>query len=109
LKKDDLNPGQEVSVDHFICSTKGRLFSSRGKSLEKDMFTGGAIFVDHSSSFLHVEFQSVMTSHATILAKTSFESMARDHGVIPQKYFLDNGSPFSSQEFSNIIRVQADE
>ena len=27
LKRDNLLPGKEVSVDHFVCSTKGRLFS----------------------------------------------------------------------------------
>jgi len=101
LKKNDLNPGQEVSVDHFVCSTKGRLFNSRGKSSEKEMFSGGAIFVDHASSHVHVEFQTVLTSHATIHAKTQYEAMCRDHGVIPQKYLSDNASAFTSQEFTN--------
>ena len=32
LKAKPLQPGQCVSVDHFVCSTKGRLFTSFGKS-----------------------------------------------------------------------------
>ena len=44
-------PGQEVSVDHFVCSTKGRLFTSRGKTRDEDMYFGGCVFIDHSSVF----------------------------------------------------------
>ena len=101
LRNSDLHPGQEVSVDHFVCCTCGRLFKSRGKSAEKDTYSGGALFVDHASSYVHSEFQQVLTSHATIIAKTSFEGMCRDHEVIPQKCLSDNGSAFSSKEFAN--------
>ena len=45
-------PGQEVSVDHFVCSERGRLFSSRGKTVDKDMYAGGCIFVDHASNYI---------------------------------------------------------
>ena len=37
----------------------------------------------------------------TIQAKTQYEAMCRDHGVIPQKYLSDNGPAFTSQEFTN--------
>jgi len=57
--------------------------------------------VNHSSSHVHVKFQTVLTSHATIVAKTQYEAMCRDHGVIPQKYLLDNGPAFLSQKFTN--------
>ena len=46
LKDRCLLPGQTVSVDHFVCSTKGRLFTSRGRSKDADTYTGGAIYVD---------------------------------------------------------------
>jgi hypothetical protein len=95
----NLLPGQEISVDHFICSTKGRLFTSKGKSKDDDMFSGGAIFVDQSSGHIHVEFQSSMSSHATLRAKESFESICRDYGVVPQKYLSDNGTAFTSANY----------
>jgi hypothetical protein len=41
LRDDHLAPGERVSVDHFVCSTKGRLFGSRGKTSQDDMFCGG--------------------------------------------------------------------
>ena len=49
LKRGHLHPGQCVSVDHFVCSTKGRLFTSRGKSSPKDMCSGSCVFIDHAS------------------------------------------------------------
>ena len=104
LKKNNLLPGQEISVDHFICSQKGRLFNSRGKSADKDMYKGGCIFVDHASNFVHVEFQTVLTSHATLASKVKFENICRDHGVHPQRYLSDNGTAFTGVDFSNHLR-----
>ena len=100
LRKGNLLPGQEISVDYFQCSQKGRLFTSRGKSADKDMYSGGCMFVDHASGYIHVECQSTTSTHATITAKTSFEDMCRDHGVVPLKYLSDNGSNFTSKEFT---------
>ena len=42
MKKNKLLPGQCIAVDHYICSTKGRLFTSRGKTKNTDMYTEGA-------------------------------------------------------------------
>jgi hypothetical protein len=95
----NLLPGQEICVDHFICSTKGRLFTSKGKSKDDDMYSGGAIFVDQASGHIHIEFQTTMSSHATLIAKESFESTCRDYGVVPQSYLSDNGSAFTSANY----------
>jgi len=100
LRKDNLLPGQAVSVDHFICSQKGRLFTSRGKESDKDQFVGGCIFADHASNYVHIEFQRVLTSHATLAALGNFEGHCRDYGVIPLKYMSDNGSAFTSKDFT---------
>ena len=99
LSQSKLLPGQEVCVDHFICSSKGRLFTSRGKTDTNEMYTGGAIFVDQASGLVHVEFQKSLTTHATIEAKKQFESMCRDAGVVPQTYLSDNGTAFTSQAY----------
>ena len=104
-RKNNLLPGQEVSVDHFICSQKGRLFTSRGRTADKDMFCGGCLFSDHASNLVHVEFQKVLTSHATINAKLSFKDFCRDHGVVASRYLSDNGSAFTSSEYSEHLRT----
>jgi hypothetical protein len=101
LKQNVLHPGQKVSVDHFICSTKGRLYTSRGKTAPHTMYCGGALFVDHASKFIHVEHQISTTSHETILSKHAFEEFARDHGVIVQTYLADNSTAFASAEYTS--------
>ena len=104
LKDQRLLPGQTVSVDHFICSTKGRLFTSRGHSKDADMYTGGAIYVDMATDLVHVEFQRHLNTHETLAATAEFERMCLDAGVIPQEYLLDNGSAFTSKEYMAHLR-----
>ena len=72
LRANNIFPGKEVSVDHFICSCKGRLFTSKGKSKDSDMYCGGCIFVDHCSSYIFIEFQTTLHSNKTVLAKEAF-------------------------------------
>jgi hypothetical protein len=75
------------------------------------MFSGGCLFVDHASGYIHVEFQTNLNTHETLNAKENFELMCRDNGVIPQNYVSDNGAAFTSagftaklREFAQIIR-----
>jgi hypothetical protein len=100
LKQDDLHPGQRIAVDHFVCSTKGRLFTSRGKTNDNKMFSGGCLFIDHASGYIHVEFQTHLNTHETMHAKENFELMCRDNGVVPQSFVSDNGSAFTSAGFT---------
>ncbi|GFH58478.1 hypothetical protein CTEN210_14954 [Chaetoceros tenuissimus] len=99
LRADNLFLGQEVSVDHFICSQKGRLFHTRGRESQRDRFVGGSIFVDQASSYVYIEFQSVLTANATLQAKVAYENFCREQGVVPAKYLSDNGRQFTSVEY----------
>ena len=99
---DDLFPGQKVSVDHFICSTKGRLLHTFGKEPDKEKYSGGAIFVDHASGYIFVAPQVHLNTHETIAAKEAFESHARDFGVLPQEYISNNGSVFTSGAYRRL-------
>jgi hypothetical protein len=105
LRKDDLLPGQKVSADHFVCSTKGRLFESRGKTKDSSMYCGGCLFIDHATSYVHVELQSALNTHETARAKENFEMICRDNGVIPQQYHTDNGSSFTSQGYTEHLKT----
>jgi hypothetical protein len=73
----NLFQGSEVSVDHFVSSVKGRLFSGYNRGSDRNRFIGGCIFVDHSSSYIHIEFQDSLSSHDTLRAKLAFEKMGR--------------------------------
>lgn len=105
LKDGKLHPGQHVSVDHFVCSTKGVLPTSRGGTDPSAMFCGGCIFVDSASALVHVEHQTNLSTHSTLEAKTKFEAMCRDMGVIPQEYLMDQGSCFTSAEFAKHLSL----
>ena len=106
LKENKLFPGQTISVDHFVCSTKGIKSSSRGGSDQSNMYTGGCIFVDNATGFVHIEHQVYLNSHETLRAKASFEDMCRDYGVIPVSYVSDSGSAFTSSEFARHLEEQ---
>ena len=106
-KAENLYPGQCVSVDHFVCSTKGRRFNTQGSSASKDMYMGGAIFVDHASGYTWIGFQSHLNTHETLHVKNSFELFCRDVGVMPSQYLTDNGSAFTSAKYTESLQTFA--
>ena len=76
----DLQPGQRSSIDHFICSTRGRRLESAGKTKEEKMFSGGMVFVDHASDFVFVDFCTSPNTNDSILSKEKYEAVCRDVG-----------------------------
>jgi hypothetical protein len=72
LSKDVLIPGQKVSMDHFIVSTNGCQFNSKGRVSQDWMFKGGVIFVDHASGYVFVEPVVNFTAAEALRAKRSF-------------------------------------
>ena len=100
LKKDKTFPGQRVSADHFHCNPKGRLIHTYGKESKDQKFSGGCIFVDHASGYVHVELQQALNSHQTLQAKKGFESFCNEHGVVVQEYLTDNGTAFRNADFT---------
>lgn len=61
--------------------------------------------MDHASGYIHVKFQTHLNTHETLTAKSNFELMCCDHGVVPQNYHTDNGSAFTSSGFSDQLRA----
>ena len=103
LKTENLVPGQQVSIGHFICGTKGGLISSAGMSLNSDMFTGGCLFIDHASNFVHVKFQKHLKTHEALKEMQNFEQVARDRGVVRRSYLSDNGGRFTSAKLTEHV------
>ena len=64
------------------------------------MYTGGALFINHASNFVDVQFQCHLNSHETRDSKERFELMCREFRVIPVEYLSDNGSSFTSRDFT---------
>ena len=106
LKTGDLFPGSTVSVDHFACNPLGRLLNTYGKERADDKYKGGYIFVDHATGFVHVVLQVKLNTPETMEAKQEFEEVCSHHGVIPQSYITDEGSSFTSTEFTAAERFR---
>ena len=46
-----------MSVDQYILRDPGRLYLTRGKSDQSDMFSGGYVFIDHASGYVSIKNQ----------------------------------------------------
>jgi hypothetical protein len=100
LKTGHVLPGQCVSVDHFVCSTKGRLLNSMGKTDPNKMYCGGAIFVDHATGAVFIKEQVGMSGHETLKSKIEFERWLDDFGHVAQEYRTDNSTAFRNTNFT---------
>ena len=67
LKKNNLVPGKQVSMDHLQSAIPGRLYNSKGRTDAKDMFRGGFIFVDHASRYIQVRNPVIFSADDTQL------------------------------------------
>ena len=102
LKRDQLYPGQRVSMDHFMVTECGHLYTSMGKTTSDLMYAGGCIFVDHATGDVHVEHLLNFTTTETLQAKAQYEKCMADMGVMVQAYQADNGI-FAACAFVNNI------
>ena len=100
ISAEQLFPGQQVSVDHFVCSTLGCTFESKGHGPVQSRYKGGCIFVDSASNNVFIYLQRLLTTHETLEAKKAFEDYCASEGVIPQTYLSDNGAAFTSQQYT---------
>ncbi len=91
MSEEVLIPGQKVSMDHFIVSTPGRLFSSRGSEPLDRLCKGGVIFKDHATGFVFVEPVVNFSAGEAIRAKKTFEREMSSMGVTVLNYHTDNG------------------
>ena len=98
LKKDHLLPGQMVSADHYISRAPGRLYHTKGKSDQSDMFSGGCVFIDHASGYVIIKHQVAINATETVKEKLTLEREAQSQEVAIKGYHTDNGI-FNSSDF----------
>jgi hypothetical protein len=67
------------------------------------MFKGGCIFIDHASSFVHLEYEIGFSGVETICAKETFEQMALSYGIVIERYLSDSGT-FKASLFIQHVR-----
>ena len=71
LKKNHILRGQMVFVDNYISQALGRLYHTKGKSDQSDMFSGGCVSIDHASGYVSIQHQVAINATVTVMAKTS--------------------------------------
>ena len=91
LKKDHLLPGHMVSADHYISRAPGRLYHTKGKSDQSDIFSGGCAFIDHASGYVSIKHQVAINATETVKEKLTFERESQSQGVVIKGYHNDNG------------------
>jgi hypothetical protein len=104
IRRDVQCPGEEVSLDQYVCRTPGRLASTFGKEKPSEQYHGGTIFVDHYSAYIHLVNQVSLRIGETIVSKCAFERFAARHGAPIKQYHGDN-HPFSAQEFLDELEL----
>ena len=87
-----------MSAYHYILRAPGRLYHTKGKSDQSDMFSVGCVFIGHASGYVSIKHQVAINATETVKAKLTFEREAKSQGVVIKGYHTDNGI-FSSSDF----------
>ena len=95
-----------VSADHYISRAPGRLYHTKGKSDQSDMFSGGCVFIDHASGYVSIKHQVAINATETVKAKLTFEREAQSQGVVIKGYHTDNGIFNSSEFMEELLKKQ---
>ena len=103
LRSSDLKPGDQISVDQYESSVRGRLPSTRGRERVTKKFVGGTLFYDHASSKIFVRHQSSLGAEQTINSLNSVIREAMESNVTLRKFHTDNGV-FKAEAFAKALR-----
>jgi hypothetical protein len=98
LTRNKLEPGQTVSIDQYMSATHGRLARTKGKEVKSKKYTGGTLFIDHATQYIHCRHQVLLRVGETLIAKNGFERFAKESGRTIKNYHADN-APIRAAEF----------
>ena len=82
IKKDHLLPGHMMSADHYISRAPGRFNHTKWKSDPSDIFSGGCVFIDHSSGYVRIKHQVAINATETVKENITFERETQSQGVV---------------------------
>ena len=105
LKKDHLLPGKMVSADHYISRAPGRIYYTKGKSDQSDMFLGGCVFIDHISGYVIIKHQVPINATEFFKETITFEREAQSQVMAIKEYHTDN-EIFNASEFKKELLKQ---
>jgi hypothetical protein len=102
IKRDDIMPGDKISLDHYQSSVRGRLENTFGQEKESSQHIGGTLFVDHASGLILTFHQPTLGTSDTLRSLGLSEQFFEDHNVTIKQFHTDNGV-FTSQEFRQLL------
>ena len=103
IQRNDLKPGDCISLDQYESSARGCLAHTFGKESAKSRYVGGTIAVDHASGFIFIRNQTTLRAGDTVRSLRDFEKEALQYGVTFKKFHTDN-FPFDSEEFKQHLQ-----
>lgn len=104
IRRNDLKPGDCVSIDQFVSKVPGRLSHTFGKEDPRLKFNGGTMFADHASGYIFLNQQVSLRVGETLQGKHAFERMAALCNVKIKSFRADN-HPFGSKEFREDLEL----
>jgi hypothetical protein len=108
LNNDTTSPGDVVHLDQYMYGLPGRLPHTYGKEKPKVRFTGGTIFIDEKTGFIHHHHQVSLRVGETLKGKNMFEKGASQLEVYIRTFKADK-APFSSVEFNTYVANKGQE
>ena len=82
MKKDILQPRQTITVNQYVCSSKGCLLTSSGGTRESKMYCGGTLFIDIAINHIKLYHQTSFSAADTICSKQIFKRDCMRHGIL---------------------------
>ena len=93
-------------TDHYILRALGRLYHTKGKSDQSDMFSGGFFFIDHTSGYVIIKHQVAINATETVKEKLTFEREAQSQVVVINGYHTDNWIFNYSEFIEDLLKKQ---
>ena len=98
LNKDQLLPWNMVSTDQYILRYTDRFYQKKGKLDPSEMFSGGCIFIGHTSGYVSIKHQLAINDTETAREKLTLEREDEIQGVTIKGYHTNDGI-FNALEF----------
>ena len=95
-----------LSGDQYISRAPVRIYHTKGKSDQSDMFSGGCFFIDNASGYVSIKHQVDINATETVKAKLTFERESQSQGVVIKGYHTDNGIFNSSEFMDELLKKQ---
>ena len=95
-----------MSEDHYISRAPGRLYHTKGKSDQSDMYSVGCVFIDHDSGYVRTKKQVDINATETVKTKLTFEREAQSQVVVIMGYHTDNRISNASEFMEKLLKKQ---